>query len=121
MASNTFSDLDIRHIKNGQTRFRAKVSEQGRKVIEDAIEKTGCKYPNTAFDFICTAFLRDTPTLRKLRFPAKGNNRVLVRLYPEQFELFSTALSEAQTEGHTATVALVMMCNWFVEISARAK
>lgn len=110
--------MDKRVLQTGLIRLRFKLHQKAHMVITHAVSLVGCKYPHTALETICLDFLvgttTTTTTTTTTKKSAVGTSRFLVRLYPEQYEVFQLAMDEAKNRGQCEEDALFHICKNFI-------
>lgn len=106
--------VDTRVMKSGKIRLRFRLSEWATEIVDSAFGLTDTKYSNTSLDFISLNFLSGFPTKIDLGHSAHGNNRLLVRLYPEQYGTIRLALTFAKQFVESDAEALILMCLYFI-------
>ena len=105
--------MDIRKFRKSRLiHLRFWLSDQAHRIVLQALSLTGYEHTGAALDAVAMNFLSGSPP-HKLGAPAKGRNRFLVRLFPDQWECVEDALKMAR-QGNAAD-ALVVMCERFVD------
>jgi len=96
MYTERLTGIDQRKLKNGQMRLRFKLSDRAYSLVTNSIKMTGYKYRNAAVDAICHHFLSsEIDTLHSFG-DVHGKNRLLVKLYEDEFEIFCEAILNAR-------------------------
>lgn len=107
--------VDTRRYKSGQVRLRFRLSSEAYTIVTSALPVTGYTYPGCALDAIAMSYLAGTPAVAALGIPAQGRQRLLISLWPDQFETVRLALDVIRQFVQDDHTALVAMCAAFVE------
>ena len=106
--------VDTRQLKSGQVRLRFRLSDEAHNLVSDALSMTPYDYSNAALDAIAMNFHAGGPAVAPLGIPATGSKRLLVRLYPDQYENVRSALDYAHEWVDTDAEGLLLICSSFV-------
>ena len=116
MSSNR---VDTKQLESGQYRLRFRLSDEAHKIVCLALAMTPYTYPGSALDGIATNYLSGNPAVAPLGIPATGSKRLLVRLWPDQYECVRTALDVAREHASTDADALYFICASFLTIETK--
>jgi len=117
---NKNRDVDIRQYQSGMIRLRFKMSGSATKIVDKAFSLTGYRYRHSALEAICLEYLStDVPKLPNLSFICRGKNRVIIKLYPNQLEIFNEVFDEIKKKTKNDTDSLVVLSKWFLNYAAK--
>ena len=108
------TDVDTRHLKSGQVRLRFRLSEKAKDIVSIALSTTPYGHSGAALDAIAMSYLAGGPASHPLGIPAAGSKRLLVRLFPDQYECVRCALDIIRQWVATDADSLVIMCIAFL-------
>jgi hypothetical protein len=108
------TDVDTRHLKSGQVRLRFRLTEKAKDIVSIALSTTPYGHSGAALDAIAMSYLAGGPASHPLGIPAAGSKRLLVRLFPDQYECVRCALDILRRWAATDAEALVTMCLAFL-------
>jgi hypothetical protein len=100
--------MDVRHLKDGKVRVRLKLNKQAFDAFNQVWKDIDCPYACTALERLSLEFLSSYDT--DVKVDATGIQRLLIRLYPDQYELFQSALAHATGQPRTPENILYQMC-----------
>lgn len=106
--------VDTRKLKTGQYRLRFRLNENALKIVKHALSMTDYKSPNASLDAICMNYLASGILAGYQCRNMQGDNRLIVRLFPDQYELVREALNTANETFHSDTDSLVNICQGFL-------
>jgi hypothetical protein len=112
-------EVDTRQLKSGQYRLRFRLREEAYELVNTALSLTCYQHSGAALDAISLSFLAGHPTLPALGSPASGSKRLLVRLWPDQFECVRSALDIARLSAACDADALNLICAAFLKTELR--
>lgn len=115
------TEVDDRQLKSGQKRLRFRLSGEAYALVAMALSLTGYDHIGVALDAVCISYLAGHPAVATLGSPADGRKRLLVRLWPDQYECVRTALDVARAYTITDADALLAICAGFLAIESRFK
>ncbi len=107
--------VDIRLLKSGKTRLRFKLNEEGYDLARHAFSKTNYKYDNTALTFICENYLMAEPCTWALNGDAQGSYRLLVNVFPDEYEVIEHTLDIVREKFDSDANSLAFMCLLFLD------
>ena len=114
MGEKSSGSVDTRVLNSGHIRLRFKLNESANLLVAKTMQMTGYKSPNSSLEAICLNYLAGPPSSLTLDTPAHGKKRLLVKLYPDQYEVVRQALDEVGEVVDTDEKGLLLMCRWFV-------
>lgn len=102
--------VDKRILGSGKTRLRFKLDEISHRIVIEALKHTAERYQHVALDYLCIEFQATYELKFTLNGSSKGNQRFLVRLYPDQYECVRSALNLARHHAESDEDALTLIC-----------
>lgn len=113
--------VDVRFLKSGQIRLRFKLSKWAYEKVKLAFSLTGYKYDNSCLDALGMYFMAGFSSAMVPTHPTNGENRLLIKLYPDEYNVVNKALSMAGEYVSSDTDALVLICDWFITHESNEK
>ena len=102
--------LDKRVYKNERIRLRFRLTKEAKYIVEQVFKSTGYQYNHSALELICADFQTFEPIF-KLGKSVEHKERLIVKLYPGQFETVKSAFELAKRGYATSYAgALVYIC-----------
>lgn len=114
MSKQLSDTVDTRRLKSGKIRLRFKLSEWSYGIIERAFCMTEYKYSNSSLDAICMSYLNNGLFVNSFNKAVSGSKRLLVTLYPDEYEIVKAALSKARTYVKSDAKGLLLISMSFI-------
>ena len=115
---NEVERVDTRVLKTGQLRLRFRLTKDAYDLITMALSKTPYSHSGAALDAIAMSYHAGTQAVAPHGIPAAGGKRLLVRLFPDQFENVRSALDIARESVDSDADALLQLCIAFLAVGA---
>jgi len=110
--------VDARVLKNGKTRLRFRLSPEGLAELDQALTLakliTGYETKGALLEVVAMSYLSGNSKCSELDYPHKGRERVLIRLFPDQYSMVRLALNQARIGSNSDAEALLKICREFV-------
>jgi hypothetical protein len=116
-----FNKVDTRLLKSGRIRMRFKMSEFAHGRVQKAMSMTGYRYDNTSLDVIGMSYQAAYPATFTLNYPTDGSSRLLVKLFPDEYESIRDALDLASEFSKSDEESLAMMCELFISFETASE
>lgn len=106
--------VDTRLMKRtGQYRLRFRLSDDAYGIVTQALSLAPYDDTGASLDAVCMNSLSGSPAVAPHGIPAVGRKRLLVRLFPDQYQCLRDALDHAG-EFSTDADALLHICRQFL-------
>lgn len=107
--------------RTGQYRLRFWLTDEAVDLVKTAMLITFYENDGAAVDAICMSFHAGNPAFAPLGIPARGSNRFLVKLWPDQYENVRAALDFAGEYLESDEDALVVIATTFMLAESTGK
>ena len=112
---NSNNQVDTRWLKSGKIRLRFKLSQEGYKIICDALELMGEKFDGVGLEYIALDFLSGLVNPNLIKESITGSNRLLIQLHKDQYDTVRLALDEMRNYVSTDPDAIVSICSIYID------